>query len=197
MFWKHEAIYFFKHFPECLVFDLFIFLSHISISAGHSEDHPCVRGPGWDLEHGTAAPCWSRAVLLHPGSQWGNGLHARGRARRSVHAETTAWTSPTTTTTTSFLCVSLFADTGFGTIYVSDDRGTVYSKSLERHLYTTTGGETDFTNATSLRGVFITSILAEGTYCSMQKKLQHKLYMKSGGKNVFGHLLHFWCTEFC
>lgn len=53
-------------------------------------------------------------------------------------------------------------DTGFGTIYVSDDRGTVYSKSLERHLYTTTGGETDFTNVTSLRGVFITSVLAEG-----------------------------------
>lgn len=55
-----------------------------------------------------------------------------------------------------------FTDTGFGTIYVSDDRGTVYSKSLERHLYTTTGGDTDFTNVTSLRGVFITSILAEG-----------------------------------
>lgn len=57
-----------------------------------------------------------------------------------------------------------FTDTGFGTIYVSDDRGTVYSKSLERHLYTTTGGETDFTNVTSLRGVFITSVLAEGIY---------------------------------
>lgn len=54
-------------------------------------------------------------------------------------------------------------DTGFGTIYVSDDRGTVYSKSLERHLYTTTGGDTDFTNVTSLRGVFITSVLAEGS----------------------------------
>uniref|UniRef100_A0A8C9XME9 Sortilin 1b n=1 Tax=Sander lucioperca TaxID=283035 RepID=A0A8C9XME9_SANLU len=45
--------------------------------------------------------------------------------------------------------------------YVSDDRGTVYSKSLERHLYTTTNGDTDFTNVTSLRGVFITSVLAE------------------------------------
>lgn len=53
-------------------------------------------------------------------------------------------------------------DTGYGSIYVSDDRGTVYSKSLDRHLYTTTGGDTDFTNVTSLRGVFITSILAEG-----------------------------------
>lgn len=59
-----------------------------------------------------------------------------------------------------WVCCS--ADTGFGTIYVSDDRGTVYSKSLERHLYTATGGETDFINVTSLRGVFTTSILAEG-----------------------------------
>ena len=59
---------------------------------------------------------------------------------------------------------NLFTDTGFGTIYVSDDRGTVYSKSLERHLYTTTGGDTDFTNVTSLRGVFVTSILAEGSF---------------------------------
>ncbi|KAL1020830.1 hypothetical protein UPYG_G00005250 [Umbra pygmaea] len=60
-----------------------------------------------------------------------------------------------------FMHVDEPGDTGFGTIFVSDDRGTVYSKSLERHLYTTTGGDTDFTNVTSLRGVFITSILAE------------------------------------
>uniref|UniRef100_A0A8C6TN51 Sortilin 1b n=1 Tax=Neogobius melanostomus TaxID=47308 RepID=A0A8C6TN51_9GOBI len=60
-----------------------------------------------------------------------------------------------------FMHVDESGDSGFGTIYVSDDRGTVYSKSLERHLYTTTGGDTDFTNVTSLRGVFITSILAE------------------------------------
>ncbi|XP_008294333.1 sortilin 1b [Stegastes partitus] len=60
-----------------------------------------------------------------------------------------------------FMHVDEPGDTGFGTIYASDDRGTVYSKSLERHLYTTTGGDTDFTNVTSLRGVFITSVLAE------------------------------------
>uniref|UniRef100_A0A1A7XVQ6 Sortilin n=1 Tax=Iconisemion striatum TaxID=60296 RepID=A0A1A7XVQ6_9TELE len=60
-----------------------------------------------------------------------------------------------------FMHVDEPGDTGFGTIYVSDDRGTVYSKSLEHHLYTTTGGDTDFTNVTSLRGVFITSVLAE------------------------------------
>ncbi|XP_052340658.1 sortilin-like [Oncorhynchus keta] len=60
-----------------------------------------------------------------------------------------------------FMHVDEPGDTAYGTIYVSDDRGTVYSKSLERHLYTTTGGDTDFTKVTSLRGVFITSILAE------------------------------------
>lgn len=53
-------------------------------------------------------------------------------------------------------------ETGYGTIYTSDDRGIVYSKSLERHLYTTTGGETDFINVTSLRGIYITSVLSEG-----------------------------------
>lgn len=62
-----------------------------------------------------------------------------------------------------FMHVDEPGDTGFGTIYASDDRGTVYSKSLERHLYTTTGGDTDFTNVTSLRGVFVTSVLAEDT----------------------------------
>uniref|UniRef100_A0A3Q3KGR0 VPS10 domain-containing protein n=1 Tax=Monopterus albus TaxID=43700 RepID=A0A3Q3KGR0_MONAL len=56
---------------------------------------------------------------------------------------------------------------GFGTIYVSDDRGTVYSKSLERHLYTNTWGDTDFTNITSLRGVFIASVLDEGSVRSV------------------------------
>ncbi|XP_061544055.1 sortilin-like isoform X2 [Phycodurus eques] len=52
-------------------------------------------------------------------------------------------------------------DSGIGTIYVSDDRGTVFSKSLERHLYTTTGSDTDFTTITSLRGVYMTSVLTE------------------------------------
>lgn len=52
-------------------------------------------------------------------------------------------------------------DTYFGTIYTSDDRGILYSKSLERHLF---GGEgkSDFTNVTSLRGVYLTNILEEG-----------------------------------
>lgn len=73
-----------------------------------------------------------------------------------------------------FVFLPFSTDTGFGTIYVSDDRGTVYSKSLERHLYTTTGGDTDFTNVTSLRGVFITSVLAEGSSTYLDKRIETK-----------------------
>ncbi|KAA0714033.1 Sortilin Precursor [Triplophysa tibetana] len=60
-----------------------------------------------------------------------------------------------------FMHVDEPGDSSFGTIYVSDDRGTVYSKSLEHHLFTTPGGETDFTNVTSLRGVFTTSVIVD------------------------------------
>lgn len=69
-------------------------------------------------------------------------------------------------------------DSGVGTIYVSDDRGAVFSKSLERHLYTTTGSDTDFTAITSLRGVYMTSVLAEGestlTECVMHVYVREK-----------------------
>ncbi|KAM9759694.1 sortilin-like [Menidia menidia] len=60
-----------------------------------------------------------------------------------------------------FMHVDDPGDSGAGTIYVSDDRGTVFSKSLERHLYTTTGSDTDFTVIASLRGVYMTSVLSE------------------------------------
>uniref|UniRef100_A0A7N8X920 Sortilin-like n=1 Tax=Mastacembelus armatus TaxID=205130 RepID=A0A7N8X920_9TELE len=60
-----------------------------------------------------------------------------------------------------FMHVDDPGDSGVGTIYVSDDRGTVFSKSLERHLYVTTGSDTDFTAISSLRGVYMTSILTE------------------------------------
>ncbi|XP_041639920.1 sortilin-like [Cheilinus undulatus] len=60
-----------------------------------------------------------------------------------------------------FMHVDDPGDSGVGTVYVSDDRGTVFSKSLERHLYTTTGSETDFTVIASLRGVYMTSVLSE------------------------------------
>ena len=61
------------------------------------------------------------------------------------------------------VCVCPMApeDTYYGTVYTSDDRGVLYSKSLERHLF---GGEgkSDFTNITSLRGVYLTNVLEEG-----------------------------------
>ncbi|KAM9408225.1 sortilin-like [Pholidichthys leucotaenia] len=60
-----------------------------------------------------------------------------------------------------FMHVDDPGDSGVGTVYVSDDRGTVFSKSLERHLYTTTGSDTDFTVVHSLRGVYMTSVLTE------------------------------------
>ncbi|KAL0963023.1 hypothetical protein UPYG_G00348590 [Umbra pygmaea] len=51
-------------------------------------------------------------------------------------------------------------DSYFGTVYTSDDRGTVYTKSLERHLFAGEG-KSDFTNITSLRGVYLTNVLEE------------------------------------
>ncbi|KAG7319278.1 hypothetical protein KOW79_017752 [Hemibagrus wyckioides] len=59
-----------------------------------------------------------------------------------------------------FVHVDEPGDSGMGIIYVSDSRGIVFSKSLEHHLYTSTGGETDFTVVSSLRGVYMTSVLA-------------------------------------
>ncbi|GAB1288012.1 Sortilin [Apodemus speciosus] len=75
-----------------------------------------------------------------------------------------------------FMHVDEPGDTGFGTIFTSDDRGIVYSKSLDRHLYTTTGGETDFTNVTSLRGVYITSTLSE------DNSIQSMITFDQGGR---------------
>ncbi|CAO2599743.1 Sort1 [Lemmus lemmus] len=75
-----------------------------------------------------------------------------------------------------FMHVDEPGDTGFGTIFTSDDRGIVYSKSLDRHLYTTTGGETDFTNVTSLRGVYITSMLSE------DNSIQSMITFDQGGR---------------
>ncbi|XP_038851309.1 sortilin-like [Salvelinus namaycush] len=53
-----------------------------------------------------------------------------------------------------------YEESYFGTVYTSDDRGILYSKSLERHLF---GGEgkSDFTNVTSMRGVYLTNVLEE------------------------------------
>ncbi|XP_028855260.1 sortilin isoform X1 [Denticeps clupeoides] len=60
-----------------------------------------------------------------------------------------------------FMHVDDLGDSGVGTVYISDERGILFSKSLERHLYTTNAGDTDFTNVTSLRGVYMTSVLDE------------------------------------
>uniref|UniRef100_A0A8C9YJT8 Sortilin 1a n=1 Tax=Sander lucioperca TaxID=283035 RepID=A0A8C9YJT8_SANLU len=72
-----------------------------------------------------------------------------------------------------FMHVDNPGDSGAGTIYVSDDRGAVFSKSLERHLYTTTGSDTDFTAITSLRGVYMTSVLTQGGSEYSEKGLLH------------------------
>ncbi|XP_076578674.1 sortilin [Chaetodon auriga] len=57
-----------------------------------------------------------------------------------------------------FMHVDNPGDTFFGTMYTSDDRGILFSKSLERHLF---DGQrkSDFTNITSLRGVYLTNKL--------------------------------------
>ncbi|XP_068442521.1 sortilin isoform X2 [Clinocottus analis] len=59
-----------------------------------------------------------------------------------------------------FMHVDNPGDTFFGTMYTSDDRGILFSKSLERHLF---DGQrkSDFRNITSLRGVYLTNKLDE------------------------------------
>ncbi|XP_029429639.1 sortilin [Rhinatrema bivittatum] len=74
-----------------------------------------------------------------------------------------------------FMHVDEPGDTGYGTIYTSDNRGIIYSKSLERHFYTSTG-ETDFTAVSSLRGVYMTSVLAE------DKSIQSVISFDQGGE---------------
>lgn len=66
----------------------------------------------------------------------------------------------------SFASFCFIKDTFFGTMYTSDDRGILFSKSLERHLF---DGQrkSDFTNITSLRGVYLTNKLDDGTACSL------------------------------
>lgn len=63
---------------------------------------------------------------------------------------------------------------------MSDDRGAVFSKSLERHLYTTTGSETDFTAVTSLRGVYMTSVLTKGEFTHLYTHTVRRRHAASG-----------------
>uniref|UniRef100_A0A3B3UU92 Si:dkey-159a18.1 n=1 Tax=Poecilia latipinna TaxID=48699 RepID=A0A3B3UU92_9TELE len=57
-----------------------------------------------------------------------------------------------------FMHVDNPGDTFFGTMYTSDDRGILFSKSLERHLFDG-HRKSDFTNITSLRGAYLTNKL--------------------------------------
>uniref|UniRef100_A0A8C5H0A4 Sortilin-like n=1 Tax=Gouania willdenowi TaxID=441366 RepID=A0A8C5H0A4_GOUWI len=57
-----------------------------------------------------------------------------------------------------FMHVDNPGDTYFGTMYTSDDRGILFSKSLERHLFDG-HRKSDFANITSLRGVYLTNRL--------------------------------------
>ncbi|XP_024913273.1 sortilin [Cynoglossus semilaevis] len=59
-----------------------------------------------------------------------------------------------------FMHVDNPGDTFFGTMYTSDDRGILFSKSLERHLFDG-HRKSDFRNITSLRGVYLTNKLDE------------------------------------
>lgn len=65
----------------------------------------------------------------------------------------------------AFASFRFTTDTFFGTMYTSDDRGILFSKSLERHLF---DGQrkSDFSNITSLRGVYLTNKLDDGKVCS-------------------------------
>lgn len=131
------------------------------------------------LAMSSSTPSWRRMM------KWSSCTWTSPEVSRSCHHQAQVSVSrdpsesPLQCVLSHFCVCFFFTDTGFGTIYVSDDRGTVYSKSLEHHLYTTTGGETDFTNVTSLRGVFVTSILAEGIYCcAWIKERQHAPVLK-------------------
>ncbi|XP_061571228.1 sortilin [Cololabis saira] len=57
-----------------------------------------------------------------------------------------------------FMHVDNPGDTYFGTMYTSDDRGILFSRSLERHLFDG-HRKSDFANITSLRGVYLTNKL--------------------------------------
>nr|XP_023686000.1 sortilin-like isoform X1 [Paramormyrops kingsleyae] len=85
-----------------------------------------------------------------------------------------------------FMHVDDLGDTNFGTVYTSDGQGVIYSKSLERHLFGVEG-KSDFTNVTSLRGVYLTNILEKDghirTVISFNKGGEWSLLAKPGNAN--------------
>merc|ERR1712048_1297006 len=60
-----------------------------------------------------------------------------------------------------FLHVDEPLDTGYGTIFTSNDQGKIFDRSLEHHLYPNTGDLTDFykVGAFGAEGTYITSQL--------------------------------------
>ncbi|MBN3297303.1 SORT protein, partial [Amia calva] len=74
-----------------------------------------------------------------------------------------------------FMHVDEPGDTNFGTVYTSDAQGILFSKSLEHHLFTMLG-KSDFTNITSLRGVYLTNVITEDGY------IQSVISYDSGGE---------------
>ncbi|XP_043944678.1 sortilin-like [Protopterus annectens] len=75
-----------------------------------------------------------------------------------------------------FMHVDEPGDNGFGTMYTSGDTGVLYSKSLENHWFDDKRGVSDFTNITSLRGVYITNILTK------DGSIQSVITYDAGGK---------------
>ncbi|TSW62352.1 Sortilin [Bagarius yarrelli] len=77
-----------------------------------------------------------------------------------------------------FMHVDEPGDTGFGTIYVSDDRGMVYSKSLERHLYTATGDNSVQTVVTfDQGGEWVPLKKPENSQCDSTAKDKNKVFV--------------------
>jgi sortilin len=58
-----------------------------------------------------------------------------------------------------FMHIDEKGDTGKGIIYTSDEKGIVYTESLNNNLYPNGEDVTDFVKIESLRGVYVTSML--------------------------------------
>jgi len=58
-----------------------------------------------------------------------------------------------------FMHIDEKGDTGKGIIYTSDEKGIVYTESLNNNLYPNGEDVTDFVKIESLRGVYVTSMV--------------------------------------
>ncbi|CAM9975339.1 unnamed protein product [Lampetra fluviatilis] len=64
----------------------------------------------------------------------------------------------------------------YGSIYTSDKQGIIFSKSLDRHFFTTFLFNTDFTPVASMKGVYITTRIAE------DNRVQSRITFNRGGQ---------------